>query len=175
MTEREREVYSVLDALNIPYERFEHGAAFTMLDCAQIDAEIPATHAKNLFLCNRQKTQYYLLILRMDKVFRTAEVSKQIGASRLSFGDNEALLSVMSVTPGAVSPMALISESARGVGVLIDGDLRNSEKLCFHPNVNTASIVIGKDDFLKFLRHCGNPLQYVSIAPPGGARAEGAL
>lgn len=164
MEDREKKVYAALKCLGLPYEQFSHAAAYTMQDCAVLDERIDATHCKNLFLCNRQGTQYYLLLIRADKKFRTAEVSPQIGCARLSFGSAENLLCRLDLEPGAVSPMGLLNDVRREILLLVDEDLRSSESICFHPNVNTASIVLRTTDFFTvFLPFTGHPPQFVSI------------
>ena len=154
MSQGEKALYRALDELGITYERYEHPPAYTMEDCAGIDMG-SAVHCKNLFLCNRQATEHFLLMVRSDKKFRTAEVSQQIEKSRLSFGSAEKLLEILGVEPGAVGPMGLINDTGGAVSLLMDVDLRG-ETLCVHPNVNTASIVLSYMDFEAFLRHTGH-------------------
>lgn len=163
MDSRELPVYDCLDRLGIPYERFSHAAAMTMEDCDLFDAGLGAAHFKNLFLCNRQGTAFYLLLVVGDKPFQTKDMSRQLGVSRLSFGTPEQLLSVMGLTPGAVTPMGLIHESAREVTVLIDRDVLHWERAILHPNVNTASIVISMADLNKFLSAMGNRVIEVDV------------
>jgi len=110
MPQREEALYRTLAGLGITYERYEHPPAHTMEDCAGIDIRT-AVHCKNLFLCNRQATEYYLLMLRSDKTFRTAEISRQISTSRLRFGSAEKLMEYLGVEPGAVGPMGLLHDA----------------------------------------------------------------
>jgi Ala-tRNA(Pro) deacylase len=161
---KEVPVYEALAALNIPYERFEHDPAMTMEDCAVFDAGRDAAHCKNLFLCNRQGTQFYLLLVVGDKPFKTKDVSKQLGVARLSFGTPEQLSAMLSLTPGAVTPMGLIHDHARKVHVLLDRDVAQWETVIVHPNVNTASIVLKTAGLLRFLESRGNPVTYVEIS-----------
>lgn len=109
--EKEIRVYDLLDSLGIAYERVDHEAAFTMEACAAIDKVLyPAVVCKNLFLCNRQQTDFYLLMIRDDKKFKTKEISKQIGSARLSFAPEEYMEKFLDITPGSVSVMGLMND-----------------------------------------------------------------
>ncbi len=161
---KELPVYEELHALDIPFERFEHDPAMTMEDCAVFDAGRDAAHCKNLFLCNRQGTQFYLLLVVGDKPFKTKDVSKQLGVARLSFGTPEQLQSMLCLTPGSVTPMGLIHDNDRAVHVLLDREVAQWNTVIVHPNVNTASIVLNTTDLLRFLQRRGNPVTYVDIS-----------
>ncbi|MDD3919701.1 MAG: prolyl-tRNA synthetase associated domain-containing protein [Eubacteriales bacterium] len=165
MDERELPVYETLDKLSIPYERFSHAPAMTMADCNVFDADKNAAHFKNLFLCNRQGTVFYLLLVVGDKPFKTKDISKQLGVSRLSFSTPEQLYEVLRLTPGAVTPMALVHDSARAVTVLIDRDVLDWKSVIVHPCVNTASIILKTDDLMRFIAEMGNPTVQVDILP----------
>ena len=106
--EREKPALAALEKLGIPYKRYEHACALTMEDCVDIGADVGAHHCKNLFLCNRQKTDYYLMLIRGDKKFKTAVVSKLLGVSRLSFCDAEQLMDKLGLLPGSVTAMGLL-------------------------------------------------------------------
>lgn len=160
---KELPVYQILNELAIPYERFEHGAAMTMADCAVVDAGKDAAHCKNLFLTNRQGTRFYLMLVVGDKPFQTKRISWALGVSRLSFGSPEQLQDVLGLTPGAVTPMGLINDEKHEVHVLLDRDVADWERIIVHPNVNTASILLKTEDLLRFLNHCGNPVTYVDV------------
>lgn len=149
---KESRVYDFLDALGIEYGRVDHAAAATMEDCAVIDATLGVTMCKNLFLCNRQKTDFYLLLIPGDKPFKTKELSGQLGVSRLSFANGEAMETYLDITPGAVSVMGLMNDKNCHVRLLIDNDLLKTETLGCHPCVNTASIRLSMTDLVeKFL------------------------
>jgi Ala-tRNA(Pro) deacylase len=166
METTEKRVYEALEKLGIDYVRFEHKAANTMDDCREIDTRMGGgvSYCKNLFLCTRQMTQFYLLLIGIDKKFRTAEVSKQIGSSRLSFGTGEKLIELLGEKPGAVSPMGLLFDHRKAIIVLIDRDVTVQPRVCVHPCVNTASVILSSDDLLKYIRACGNDIKYVDIA-----------
>ena len=122
-----REVIQVLDELEIPYQRVEHDAANTMEDCAAISDVLGSRICKNLVLCNRQKTDFYLLMIPGTKTFKTKELSKQIGSSRLSFGDAADMEKYLDTTPGSASIMGLMNDTDNNVKLLIDQDLLQME------------------------------------------------
>lgn len=146
--ENEKEVYLTLNSLQIPFTRIDHAPVRTMEDCQAVDAELGGVICKNLFLCNQQKTVFYLLLIREDKAFKTKDISKQLGVSRLSFGTPEHMQALLHISPGAVSPMGLVFESAKDVRLIMDRDLLKEPYLGCHPCVNTASIRLPMADFL---------------------------
>ncbi len=138
--EKEIKVYDLLDSLGISYQRIDHEAAYTMEACEAIDRVLEATICKNLFLCNRQKTNYYLLMIPGDKVFKTKELSHQIGSARLSFGTPEAMEELLDVTPGSATIMGLMNDPDNKVQLLVDENVLKGEYLGCHPCVNTSSL-----------------------------------
>ncbi len=155
--EKEIKVYDLLDALNIKYERIDHTPVMTMEACEEIDKALEAPICKNLFLCNRQKTDFYLLMIPSGKSFHTKELSAQIGSARLSFADEVFLEKYMNLTSGSVSIMGLINDTKNHVRLLVDEDILKSEYLGCHPCVNTSSLKIRTADvfdiFLKEIHH----------------------
>ncbi|MCM1534706.1 MAG: prolyl-tRNA synthetase associated domain-containing protein [Clostridium sp.] len=150
--EKEIAVYDLLDKLGIAYERTDHGPAHNMEACNEIDAILNVIICKNLFLCNRQKTKFYLLMMPGDKPFRTKELSAQINSARLSFGDPGFMEEYLHITPGAVSIMGLMNDVDNHVQLLIDREVAESEYLGCHPCVNTSSLKLKTRDVLeKFL------------------------
>ena len=151
--ETEARVYDLLDSLGIRYERVDHEPAFTMEACLAIDEVLaPAVICKNLFLCNAQRTKFYLLMIREDKHFKTKEITKQIGSSRLSFAPEEAMEKYLKITPGSVSVMGLMNDEANDVQLVIDEDVLAEELFGCHPCINTSSIRITVKDLVeKFL------------------------
>ena len=146
--EREIRTYDLLDALGITYGRVEHSPAQTMEDCVEIDRILKAPMCKNLFLCNRQKTDFYLLLMPGDKPFKTKELSAQLGTARLSFADEANMLELLDIKPGSVSVMGLANDKEGRVQLLIDDDLLKAEWLGCHPCVNTASLRIKTENIL---------------------------
>ena len=148
--EKEIRVYDLLDSLNIPYERIDHEAAETMEACAEIDKALaPAVICKNLFLCNSQKTKFYLLMIPDTKVFHTKDLSAQIGAARLSFAKPEYMEKFLDITPGSVSVLGLMNDTGHRVQLLIDEDVLNSEFVGCHPCINTSSLRLRTKDLIE--------------------------
>ena len=146
---KEIRVYDFLDSLNIPYERVDHAPAMTMEVCAAIDDVLEATICKNLLLCNRQGTAFYLLMLPGNKVFKTSVLSKQIGSSRLSFASAEAMEQFLDITPGSVSVMGLMNDKENHVQLLMDKDILQGEFIGCHPCINTSSLRFRTADLLE--------------------------
>ncbi len=152
-SDREIRVYDFLDQLDMEYWQTDHEKqAYTMEDCAEVDAILEATICKNLLLCNRQQTAFYLLMMPGDKKFKTKELSSQIGSARLSFASDEKMLEYLDIHPGALSVMGLMNDKENRVRLLIDEDILDGEFLGCHPCVNTSSLKIRTKDILeKFL------------------------
>ena len=155
--EKEIRVYDLLDELQIPYERVDHEVAETMEACKEIDEVLEADICKNLFLCNRQKTKFYLLMILGDKKFRTKDISAQIGSARLSFAGAEEMEKDLDITPGSVSVMGLMNDTENHVQLLVDEDLLKGEYFGCHPCINTSSLKMKTADvlgpFLKAVHH----------------------
>ena len=163
MTAEEVPVVERLRDLGIAYERHEHPPVATVEQAAEHWAGIDAAHCKNLFLRNQKGDRHYLLILEHSKKADLRAVANQIGDGKLSFGSPERLLKHLGLTPGSVSPFGLIHDSTHSVRVVVDRDLQSAARLSFHPNINTATLVVSKDDFARFLAACGNPVQYIGV------------
>ena len=146
---KELRVYDLLDSLGIDYYRVDHEAAMTMEVCAAIDETLEATICKNLLLCNRQGTAFYLLMLPGDKVFKTSVLSKQIGSSRLSFASAEAMERFLDITPGSVSVMGLMNDHENRVQLLMDKDVLAGEYIGCHPCINTSSLRFRTADLIE--------------------------
>lgn len=147
--EKEIRVYDFLDSLGIKYERIDHEPAMTIEACEEIDKVLGATICKNLFLCNRQETDFYLLMIPGDKKFKTKDISAQIHSSRLSFGKPEYMEKFLDITPGSVSVMGLMNDKENRVQLLIDEDVLNGAYIGCHPCINTSSLRIRTEDMLK--------------------------
>ena len=146
---KEVRVYDLLDSLCIEYQRIDHEAAMTMEACAAIDAVLDATICKNLLLCNRQCTAFYLLMLPGSKPFKTSLLSKQIGSSRLSFADAEYMERFLDITPGSVSVMGLMNDHDHHVQLLMDEDILRGEFFGCHPCINTSSLRLRTRDLME--------------------------
>ena len=162
---KEVKVYDMLDSLGMEYERIDHAPAMTMEVCRDIDEALGATICKNLFLCNRQKTLFYLLMIPGDKAFHTKEISSQIGSARLSFGDPEFMEEFLDITPGAVSVMGLMNDTGNHVRLLVDEDILKGEFLGCHPCVNTSSLKLRtRDVFGTFLNAVHHDMTVVHLS-----------
>ena len=147
--EKEIRVYDLLDSLDIAYQRVDHEAAMTMEACAAIDLVLDATICKNLLLCNRQNTAFYLLMIVGDKTFKTKELSHQIGSSRLSFASGEYMEQFLDITPGSLSVMGLMNDKENRVKLLIDRDVLAGEYFGCHPCINTSSLRLRTADLME--------------------------
>ena len=156
--EKEIRTYDLLDSLKIEYERVDHKEANTMEACLAIDKVLaPAVICKNLFLCNAQKTKFYLLMIREDKKFLTKDISKQINSARLSFAPAEYMEQFLDITPGSVSVLGLMNDVENNVTLLVDEDVLKAEYFGCHPCINTSSLRIKIADvfgpFLQAVHH----------------------
>ena len=150
-TAREDAAYDFLEKMDIPFRRVDHAPAMTMEDCVAIDGALGVSMCKNLFLCNRQKTDFYLLLMPGDKPFRTKELSNQLETARLSFGSAEDMEHLLGVSPGAVTVMGLINDKENRVRLLIDKDLLDDAEIGCHPLVNTSSVAFSMQALLQTL------------------------
>ena len=148
-TEMEKRSFALLEELNISYIYVDHEPALTMEDCAEIDKVLGVKMCKNLVLCNRQRTDYYLLLMPGDKVFKTKELSSQINSARLSFASGEAMEELLGVLPGSASVLGLLKDTEGKVQLLIDKALLGEEYFGCHPCKNTSSIRFTMEDLLK--------------------------
>jgi len=162
---QEREAYDFLDQLGIPYDRVDHEAVFTIDACAEVDRLLGTSLCKNLFLCNRQKTEYYLLMLPGSKKFVTKELSRQLGTARLSFADETALQELLGLTPGSVTVLGLMHDPSQRVQLLIDSELLHAPYICCHPCINTSSLRIATKDILdRFLPAVSHTPRFVELS-----------
>ena len=161
---REIRTYDFLDSLGIRYQRTDHERADNMEACNEIDAVLGVIICKNLFLCNRQKTAFYLLMMPGDKKFKTRELSAQIQSARLSFADPEDMLKYLDIEPGAVSIMGLMNDRDHAVQLLVDEDVLKDECIGCHPCVCTSSLKIRTQDILQtYLPATGHSLRTVRL------------
>ena len=150
--EKEIACYALLDSLGVAYDRVDHDFADTIEACEAVEQVLGEKICKNLFLCNRQKTSFYLLMMPGEKVFKTKDLSKQLGVARLSFASPEDMLRLLNITPGSVSVLGLMNDRDAHVRLLIDRDLLDDAYLCCHPCINTSTLAVSTQDILtKFL------------------------
>lgn len=147
--EKEVRVYDLLDELQIPFERIDHEEANTMEACAEIDLVLNAAICKNLFLCDSKQEHFYLLMICGDKKFRTSEISKQVGSTRLSFASAEKMQEYLDITPGSVSVLGLMNDKEHQVQLLVDEELKESDYFGCHPCINTSSLRLQTRDLFE--------------------------
>ena len=138
--EKEQRCYDLLDGLGIDYQRIDHAAAMTMEDCLAVDLALGATICKNLLLCNRQGTEFHLLMLHGEKSFKTSVFSKLIGSSRLSFASPEHMEELLDITPGSLSVLGLMNDKGNRVQLWVDEEILAGEYVGCHPCINTSSL-----------------------------------
>ena len=143
--------YDLLDSLGIVYGRVDHSHADTIEACHEVEKVLGWPVCKNLFLCNRQKTQFYLLMLEGDKVFKTKDLSKQLGVSRLSFATAEDMVQMLGVHPGSVTVLGLMNDPDNKVQLVIDKPVYDAENVSCHPCISTSTLVMSRSDLLEKL------------------------
>ncbi len=163
MTSQEAQVRDALVTLGISFDRYEHPPVATALEADEHWAGIDAAHCKNLFLRNQKGNRHYLVIVKHPKRADLRGVADQIGDGKLSFASPERLLTHLGVTPGSVSPFGLINDASHDVRVFLDADLKAAERISFHPNINTVTVVLAFTDFERFLAARGNPVRYITV------------
>jgi Ala-tRNA(Pro) deacylase len=162
MTQREQVEWRLRE-LGIAFASYEHPPVATAEAAKAHWSGIDAMHCKNLFLRNQKGTRHHLVVLEYSKRADLKSVAEQIGDGKLSFASADRLMTHLGLTPGSVSPFGLINDADHGVRVALDQDVKSAERISFHPNINTATLVISLADFLRFLSVCGNPVQFVRI------------
>ena len=155
---KEERCYELLERLGIDFFRVDHEHADTIEACEQVEALLGCKICKNLFLTNRQQTDFYLLIMPGEKPFKTKLLSKQIGSARLSFAGAAQMEQYLDITPGSVSVLGLMNDAGRAVRLLVDRDLLEEEFFGCHPCINTSSLRLAtKDLFGRLLKICTRP------------------
>lgn len=162
---KEIRTYDLLDRLGMTYQRLDHSPTATIEDCHDVDKLLDIEICKNLFLCNTQKTDFYMLMIPGNKKFKTAVITKQIGCARLSFAPPEYMQEFLDITPGSVSVLGLMNDRNHRVRLLIDKDvIENHEYIGCHPCINTSSIKIKTKDLLeKFLPYTEHDYTLVDL------------
>jgi len=160
-SEKEQKVYDVLENLGIEYEKHEHPPVYTVEEAEKYWKDMKGKHCKNLFLRNKKGKRHYLLILEHSKKADLKALTKRVNEDTLSFASADRLMKFLGLETGAVSAFGLINDTNNSVEVIIDNDLKKADKIGFHPNVNTATVILNFEDFEKFLDYCGNKIRYL--------------
>ena len=156
-----KDPYEVLREFNIPFEKYEHPAVFTCEEAERMAGHVPGMPAKNLFLESEKSGKCYLVTLTYNKRANLRHLREFLNEKKIHFGSPEKLLATLGVSPGSVSPLGMINETEQEVTFVLDRDFLNEEKINFHPNANTASLVTTVPDFLRLMRELGHePIFY---------------
>jgi Ala-tRNA(Pro) deacylase len=161
---RER-VYSVLKQLDIEYDVYEHPPLDTIEIALEYWKDIDAMHCKNLFFRNHKGNKHYLVIIKDTTPFVLKSLEKKLKQGKLTFGSEKRLLKYLGVKPGSVSPFGLINDQEKHVHIFMDEQLKTTNKISFHPNDNTASLVLKFRDLLKYLDFLGNTYEFINPSP----------
>ena len=163
---QELAIYDRLDQLSIPFDRVDHEHADTMEICQEVEKVLGGQICKNLFLCNRQQTQFYLLLMPGDKPFKTKYLSAQLGCSRLSFAGAGHMGDYLSTVPGSASALELIFDVQGKVRLVVDRPLLKEADFCGHPGISTSTLRMRREDLLRYVEAAGHPPVYVDLPDP---------
>jgi len=158
-----QKVLDVLDQLSIKYEMFEHPPLPTIEIAMEYWGEIDAVHCKNIFFRNHKGNRHYLVILKHTAKLDIHDLEKRLQQGKLSFASLNRLQRFLCIEPGSVSPFGLINDIENHVHLFLDKNLQTADKISFHPNINTASVVIAFDDFIKYLDWTGNTYEFIQL------------
>jgi len=157
------ELYDILNELNIEFEYIEHPAVPTIEEAKKYWKDLEATHCKNIFFRNHKGNKHYLVILEHTQNLDIHDLEKRLKQGKLSFASEKRMVKYLGLKPGSVSPFGLINDKENHVYLFLDVNLKKSKKISFHPNINTASLVIDFRDFEKFVIWSGNSYEYLKL------------
>ena len=160
-----KDIYQVLEELGIAYKKVEHPPVFTVEEADRHRGEMRGGMSKNLFLRNKKGNRHYLLVLESGRAVEIKQIQGLLGESSLSFASPERLEKYLGLRPGSVSPFGIINDVDKAVTVIVDAGLLRHETLHYHPNVNTATLAVSRDDFKRFLAASGNEVRYLELPP----------
>ncbi len=156
----DKQLYKILNDLEISFDYHEHPPAPTIEEAAKYWKDLDAAHCKNLFFRNHKGNRHYLVIIDYKSQLAIKELEQKLKQGKLSFSSEKRLKKYLNLTPGSVSPFGLINDIDNHVYIFIDKKLKNSSTISFHPNINTASIILKYSDFIKFLDYSGNNYEF---------------
>ena len=165
-SEQELAIYDRMEELDLPHCRVDHDHADTMEDCLLIEGLLGAPICKNLFLCNRQQTEFYLLLMPGNKPFKTKHLSAQLGCSRLSFADEGHMKELLCTIPGSVSALELLFDTEHKVQLVMDRDLLKDEYIAGHPGFSTSTVKLRREELLTYVESTGHSPIYVDLPDP---------
>lgn len=158
-----KDVIAVLDNLNIPFEMHEHPPVPTIEEAKKYWTDLEATHCKNIFLRNHKGNRHYLVVLEHTAVLAMRDLEQRLKQGKLTFASANRLHRYLCIEPGSVSPFGLINDTENHVHLFLDENLRSATKISFHPNVNTASVIIAFEDFIRYLDFSGNSYEFIQL------------
>lgn len=158
-----QELYLILEKLRISFQYIEHPPAPTIEIAKAFWQDFDSTHCKNIFLRNHKGNKHYLVILECNQNVDIKELEQRLKQGKLSFASEQRLEKYLGVKPGSVTPFGLINDKEHHVHLFLDARLADAGQLSFHPNINTASLIVGKDDFFKFLNYVGNTYEFIDL------------
>jgi len=156
-------LYATLKDLGIDFDYYAHPAVPTVEEAAKYWKDLDATHCKNLFFRNHKGNRHYLVVLDHRQDLNIRDLEQRLKQGKLSFASPKRLMKYLGLTPGSVTPFGLIHDAQKHVHLFLDERLNDSERISFHPCINTASLVICYKDFIRFLMHCGNSWEYIRM------------
>lgn len=159
----QKELYALLEELSISFDYHEHPPLDTIDDAIIHWRDFNSGRCKNIFFRNHKGNRHYLVILEHLQQLDIHDLEKRLKQGKLSFASDKRLMKYLGITPGSVSPFGLINDRENHVHLFIDEKLKEFDRLAFHPNINTASLVISHSDFLKFLEYTGNSFEYIKL------------
>ena len=159
-------IYDRLEELSIPFVRVDHDHADTIEFCLEVEKVLGSKICKNLFLCNRQQTDFYLLMMPGDKPFKTKYLSAQLGCSRLSFADETHMAQYLQTVPGSVSALELLFDTGHHVQLVVDRALMSDEFISGHPGISTSTLQLKREDLLRFVSSTGHEPIYIDLPDP---------
>jgi Ala-tRNA(Pro) deacylase len=157
------ELYELLERLSIVFEYHEHPPLATIEDAKIHWKDLNSGRCKNIFLRNHKGDRHYLVILEHLSLLNIHDLEKKLKQGKLSFASDQRLMKYLGISPGSVSPFGLINDKEHHVHLFIDEKLNESDRLSFHPNINTASLVVKKEDFIRFLNSLGNSYEFIKL------------
>jgi Ala-tRNA(Pro) deacylase len=163
MDGKSKKVYETLDGLGIGYEVYQHPPLPTIEEAVKYWGNIEATHCKNIFFRNHKGNRHYLVVIDHRQDLAIHDLEKRLKQGKLSFASPERMQKYLGLTPGSVSPFGLINDSENHVHLFIDENLRKAVKISFHPNINTATVVLAFNDFIRFLNASGNSYEFIRL------------
>lgn len=156
-------IYETLQTLALPYHEHTHPAVFTSAEAAKYYDVIPGAHVKNLFLRNRKGDKHYLVVVLDNKTVDLKALALTLGEKQLGFASADRLTKYLQVTPGSVSALGVVFDTAGGVTVLCDDDVQHYDEVCLHPNLNTKTLVLPRSSWLRYMTYTGHAVQFIQI------------